>query len=484
MTRILTLVKEELFLKRMNTIPGWLILSAVSILIAWLIATLNYPGAFLVPAVIAGAGLLFFILLKPEAGFYFTILFVFLHTFTLFILLRAYTLKPGFAIDLAIWVTTFAILINKARSRKAMWNFYASATSISLILYLIYVVIEAANPEKPSLVGWVSEFRRDISIFLLFYVSLELFSEMQFFRNFIRVWLAIATFAAAYGCFQQVHGFLPSEQTFIYSSQQTFLLIFVDGHFRKFSIFPDPTSFGLFMGFSSVFFIGLLTGPASIRSKLLYAGCSILMISGMLFSGTRTAYAMIPVGFMIFSVMTLDRRISLYIVLSGILVLLFILFAPVHNPTMQRLRTVFMGSSDPSMNIRNVHRKMIQPFMHHHPMGEGIATAGTMGTLYNPGGPLAGFPPDSELLSKGMETGYIGLLIYLSTLFFPIVAGIRGYFRIRNAEVRTYLISLVAMMLSIVLSLYSQEISLYTSVFVAILSAVIIKLKSFDQELT
>lgn len=481
MTSILTIVKEQLILKRMNTVQGWLILSSLSILIAWIIARLNYPDAFMVPALIAGAGLLFFILLKPEAGFYFTILFSFLHTFILFILLRAYTIKPGFAIDLSIWVTTFSILINKARKRDSTWNYYGSSTSLSLVIYLIFILIEVFNPEKPTFTGWIAEFRREISIFFLFYISLELFSGLQFFRNFIRLWLIIATFAAFYGCFQQVHGFLPSEQTFIFSSQQTFLLIFVDGHFRKFSIFPDPTSFGLFMGFSSVFFIGLLSGPAPVRLKFIYAGCSMLMIAGMLFSGTRTAYAMLPVGFLLFSVMTLDRRVSLYIILSGVLVLLFILFAPVYNPTMERLRSLFTGSSDPSMNIRNVHRKMIQPFMHRHPMGEGIATVGTMGTLYNPGGPLAGFPPDSELLGKGLEIGYLGLLIYMSTLFFPIVAGIRGYFAARNPEVKTYLISLVAMMVSIVLSLYSQEISLYTTLFLAILSAFIIKLNSFDE---
>ncbi len=476
-----SIIKEQLYDKRMNSAMGAVLLALSSIGLAWAIAFFNLPFAFIVPSLILAASLLFFILLEPELGFYFAVIFAFLHSYVLFILLRAYAIKPGFLIDSSIWLTAFSLLLNKARHKTGGWLYFGSPTSIANFFYFIFFVLEIANPDKPAVMGWVMDFRRELSIMLLFYVSLEIFTDMGFFRRFMRFWLIIATASAFYGCIQQFVGFLPAEKAFIFMSQEIFLLIYVDGHFRKFSIFPDPTAFGIFMGLSAVFFLSLLSGPFSSRKKITYFLCSVVMIMGMLFSGTRTAYAMIPLGFLIFCVMTLNRRESVYVIVSGALTLAFILFVPLHNPTLDRVRTLFMGSEDPSMNIRNVHRKQIQPFIHGHPIGAGIATVGVKGKIYNPGGPIAGFPPDSELLSRALEIGYVGLLVFMLKFFLPMIAGVQGYFKARDPEIKSYLIGLVAMFFSVVMSLYSQEISLYTSMFLAILSALIIKLIWFDR---
>lgn len=475
-----SIIKEQLITKRMNSALGCILLSAVSILMAWMIAYFNLPGAIILPAMLLGLFLLFFVILEPEFGFYFAILFAFFHSFLLFILLRAYTVKPGLLIDSSVWITAISLLIFKSRNKSTGWALYGSATSLVYIAYFLFFILEIVNPDHPSLLGWVMEFRRELSIFLLFYISLEVFRDLTVFRRFISFWLTLATICALYGCAQQIFGFIPGEKAFIFLSQDVLLRIYVDGHFRRFSIFPDPTSFGIFMGFSAIFFLSQLSGPVSPGKKITYFCCSLVMIAGMLFSGTRTAYAMIPVGFFIFCIMTLNRKESIYVIAIGALTLLFILFAPVHNPTLERLRTLFLGSSDPSMNIRNVHRKQIQPFIQAHPIGAGIATAGVKGKQFNPGGPLAGFPPDSELLGRGLELGYLGLIIYMLKLFIPMLTGLNGYFAAKDAEIKSYLISLVAVFFSIVMSLYSQEISLYTSVFLSILSAFIIKLIRFD----
>lgn len=465
----------------MNSALGCLVLSLLSIFLSWLIAYYNFPVAIIFPALLLGLFLLFFIILEPEFGFYFAILFAFFHSFILFILLRAYTIKPGLLIDSSVWLTTISLLIYKARNKFIGWSSYNSPTSWAFIAYFVYFILEIANPDHPALLGWLMEFRRELSIFLLFYISLEIFKDLNIVRRFIKFWLVLATACAIYACAQEKFGFLPGEKTFIFASQDVLLRIYIDGHFRKFSIFPDPTSFGIFMGFSSVFFLSQLSNPAAKQKRIIYFSCCLVMILGMLFSGTRTAYAMIPVGFFIFCIMTLNRKESIYVIVIGSLTVLFILFAPINNYTIQRLRTVFMGSSDPSMNIRNVHRKQIQPFIQVHPIGAGIATSGVKGKLFNPGGPLAGFPPDSELLGRGLELGYLGLIVFMLKLLTPMLASLNGYFSGKDPEIRAYLISLVAVFFSIILSLFSQEESLYTTVFLSILSAMILRLLIFDR---
>lgn len=480
---ISTLLKEQLIVKRMNSALGCIILSVLSIFLSWLIAYYNFPLAIIFPSLLLGLFLLFFIVLEPEFGFYFAILFAFFHSFILFILLRAYTIKPGLLIDSSVWLTTISLLIYKARNKFIGWASYTSPTSFAFIGYFSFFILEIANPDHPALLGWLMEFRRELSIFLLFYISLEIFKDLNIVRRFVKFWLILATACAIYGCIQEVFGFLPGEKAFIFVSQDVLFRIYVDGHFRKFSIFPDPTSFGIFMGFSSVFFLSQLFNPAAKTKRILYLSCCLIMILAMLFSGTRTAYAMIPAGFFIFCIMTLNRKESIYVIVFGVITLIFILFAPIHNYTIQRLRTVFMGSNDPSMNIRNVHRKQIQPFIQSHPIGAGIATSGVKGKQYNPGGPIAGFPPDSELLGRGLELGYLGLIVYMLKLFIPMIASLSGYFSGRDPEIKAYLISLVAVFFSIILSLFSQEESLYTSIFLSILSALIIRLLFFDRSL-
>ena len=478
---ISTLIKEHLILRRMNSALGCLVLSLLSIVLSWLIAYYNFPIAIIFPATLLCLFLLFFIILEPESGFYFAILFAFFHSFVLFILFRAYSIKPSLLIDSSIWLTTISVLIYKTRNKFIGWSSYNSPTSWAFIAYFSFFILEIANPDHPDLLGWLMEFKRVLSIFLLFYVSLEIFKDLNIVHRFIKFWLVLATACAVYACVQEVFGFLPGEKAFLLFSQDALLRIYIDGHFRKFSIFPDPTSFGIFMGFSSVFFLSQLINPVAKQKRITYFCCCLVMILGMLFSGTRTAYAMIPAGFFIFCIMTLNRKESIYVIVIGSLTVLFILFAPIHNYTIQRLRTVFLGSSDPSMNIRNVHRKQIQPFIQTHPIGAGIATSGVKGKKYNPGGPLAGFPPDSELLGRGLELGYLGLIVFMLKLMTPMLASLNGYFSGRDPEIKSYLISLVAVFFSIILSLYSQEESLYTDMFLSILSALILKLVVFDR---
>ena len=468
----------------MNSALGCLVLSVLSIFLSWLIASYNFPLAIIFPSLILGLFLLFFIILEPEFGFYFAIIFAFFHSFILFILLRAYTIKPGLLIDSSVWLTTISLLIYKVRNKLIGWASYSSPTSFAFLAYFGFFILEIANPDHPALLGWVMEFRRELSIFLLFYISLEIFMDLSSVRRFINFWLILTTVCAIYGCIQEFFGFLPGEKAFIFESQEVLLRIYIDGHFRKFSIFPDPPSFGIFMGFSAVFFLSQLSNPIAKHKRLVYLCCCIVMILGMLYSGTRTAYVMIPAGFLIFCIMTLNRKESIYVIVFGLIMLLFTLFAPIHNYTIHRLRTVFLGSDDPSMNIRNVHRKQIQPFIQSHPIGAGIATVGAKGLQFNPKGPIAGFPPDSELLGRGLELGYLGLIVYMLKLFVPMLAGLNGYFSARDSEIKSYLISLVAVFFSIILSLYSQEISLYTTVYLSILSAMIVRLLLLDRPLS
>jgi len=106
-----------------------------------------------------------------------------------------------------------------------------------------------------------------------------------------------------------------------------------------------------------------------------------------------------------------------------------------------------------------------------------------LGLQYNPGHPLAGFPPDSGYLRAALETGWIGLAFTLFMFFVMLQVGVRNYYASRSKEVRTIYVGIVA-------SLYAYMIAQYAQVAIGQMPgafffygsmAIIVKLRNFEQ---
>ena len=141
------------------------------------------------------------------------------------------------------------------------------------------------------------------------------------------------------------------------------------------------------------------------------------MTLGMFYSGTRTTTVILPAGMALYLFMTIRSKTTIITLFASVLIALFVLYVPVDNPVLNRVRSTF-NSQDASLNVRDVNRHYIQPYIYAHPIGGGIATTGTEGLTYNPNHLLAGFPPDSGLLKAALEMGWIGLAL---TMFFYLV---------------------------------------------------------------
>jgi hypothetical protein len=136
--------------------------------------------------------------------------------------------------------------------------------------------------------------------------------------------------------------------------------------------------------------------------------------------------------------MTINNRRTLIFMAGFILFFVVLIFGPFYSiNAVNRVRTSFKFSDDESMNVRDQNRKMIQPYIYSHPLGGGVATSGVLGLLYNPGHPLAGFPPDSGYLRAAIETGPIGLAYTLFMFFVMLQVGIRNYYASRSKKTRT-----------------------------------------------
>jgi cell division protein FtsW (lipid II flippase) len=195
-------------------------------------------------------------------------------------------------------------------------------------------------------------------------------------------------------------------------------------------------TFGVFMAFAGIFCLIMLLGPNSVRRRILLGIATVLMFLGMAYSGTRTAYAILPVGIILFIVMTINNYKTLIFALLSFLTFAFLIFGPIQNPILNRFRSAF-DEDDPSLQVRENNRDYIQPYIWSHPMGGGLLTTGDTGLKYYPEHELSGFATDSGFLKTALETGWIGLIIQIALYFAALSYGLSGFYRCRDPQLRS-----------------------------------------------
>jgi len=212
------------------------------------------------------------------------------------------------------------------------------------------------------------------------------------------------------------------------------------------------------------------------------------MIMSMLYSGTRTAYAMIPAGLLFFAILTARKNIlittGIFFLLGAIIVFgPFKSLGPLNTNTLERLRSTFNPEEDPSFNVRAQKHEKIQPYILSHPIGGGLGSVGVWGQRFAPHSPLSKFNPDSGFVRVAVELGWIGLLLYLFLMFTVLRVGIQIYYRSNNALIKTYLAGLLTVLYSLIVANYPQQaITMFpTMVIFYIIIAIIVKFKNLEK---
>jgi cell division protein FtsW (lipid II flippase) len=153
----------------------------------------------------------------------------------------------------------------------------------------------------------------------------------------------------------------------------------------------------------------------------------------------------------------LDNWKTLAFAIFGLFAFLFLMFAPIYgNMTINRMRSAFKFKQDASYEVRNVNRASVQPYIKSHPLGGGLMTTGVMSLKYNPGHPLAGFPPDSGLLKYALETGWVGLILLCTLYFIILQQGAHAFYRAREPEHKAFILAALVGLFANIIAQYSQ----------------------------
>lgn len=367
--------------------------------------------------------------------------------------------------------------------KRPDWSFISHPVTGLIFAWLIYCMLLVLNPIAPSQLAWLYSYRTMAMAMLMYLAFVYFVNNMKVFRAVIITWLAMSVFAAFYAIKQEYLGFAAFEEAAL-ADPLVGSLLFIDGHWRKFSIFGDPVAFSYNMVVSSLLCIAMMVATRSMFKKLLLAGMVLLFWRVMLFSGTRGSYVLLPAAIAFYFI--LNFRLSMIpLMIVAALVMIVLIKMPTSNPTLYRFQTAFRPDEDASFNVRAQNQAKIRPYIWSHPFGGGMGAAGASGARFAPGSFLATFPPDSGYVRFAVETGWIGLLLFCIMVTAILITGVKNYFSIQNKELKAYCLGMLLTIFVLNVGNYPQEaiIQFPTNIIFYASAALIIAAKRIDNTL-
>ncbi|RYE37174.1 MAG: O-antigen ligase domain-containing protein [Sphingobacteriaceae bacterium] len=415
-----------------------------------LIAKAGYVAGVLLLLLVIGIPFLYGVVVYPEMG----ILTLLISAYLVMWVIRIGVNFPlGTLMDALQLLLIIGFFIRQKQHPD--WSIIKTPIGLVILIWIGYNLLEVINPTAASRMAWLYTIRSVAAVTLTYFVFVYQIKTIRFVRLAIKVWLGLSLFAAAYGFKQEHYGFFAFEQAQL-NDPLMISLLFINGVWRKFSIFSDPVSFSYNMVISSVFCICLMTGTFKTWKKVVMLFLALFFLLNMLYSGTRGAYVLFPAALVLIAVINYSRKVLIMSIICGVMIGVMI-FMPTGNATLLRFQSAFKPANDASYNVRAINQKRIQPYIWSHPIGGGLGATGVWGIRFAPGSFLAGFPPDSGYVRVAVELGWVGLLLICSMMFIILKTGINNYFKIKNPELKAYCLAATAVVFVLNIGNFPQE---------------------------
>ena len=467
-------VRQIIFQKLNNpfgyavALAGALALAYVLSMLPLKLAMLAVAGLLAIPVVIGCFIDLFFgIIVMLVAGF-------------MLGLVAKYTNAPiGMALDGLLVLMLVGMLARLIKEKD--FSFAKSPISIFILAWIYYNLLQVINPWAASKIAWVYTVRTVALLLALYFIASYALSSYKRVLFTVKAILFLAFFSAAYALKQEWVGFTDAEMTWLHADEERFMLIFQWDRMRVFSLFSDPTTFGILMGYMSMFCLVLAAGPFKIWKRIALVISAGAMLLSMAYAGSRTPFVMLPVGVVFYMVLTFKRETIfaalLFFMVGGVFVM-----KSTSSAVVWRIQSAFRGESSDTIDVRIKNQKLVRPFIHSHPIGAGLGSTGYWGKRFTPGSWLASFAHDSLYVRLAVETGWVGLIIYMGLLFTAMRTSIYYFFRVKDPVIKTLYLGFTMNVFLLSLASYPQEAItlLPTSVVFYITLAMIARLKDFD----
>jgi len=365
-------------------------------------------------------------------------------------------IKGGIVMDGLIALTFAGLLITWFFSHDFPWSNLKNGLMFAVSIWFIFCLLNIFNPIAP-MGAWIIGIRRTAGYFILIPVlTFLLFHRSKDMKMIIIIWSVLILLAVLKAIIQKYYGFDYAEKYWLYVDGKAKTHILYSG-IRYFSFFTDAANFGCSMAFSMVFFS---ISAFFVKQKFLkyyYFLISLAAAYGMLISGTRAAIAVPFAGYTLFCLLSGNKKViaTFIILLIGAFVFFYFTSIGQGNGYIRRVRTAFHPEHDASFMLRMVNQQKMRTYMASRPFGVGIGTA----KAEQFSSEISDIPTDSWLVMIWVETGVVGLILYLCTIIFIIVKG--SYiikFKIRDKKLQGIEAAFLSGIAGMMVASYANEV--------------------------
>jgi len=424
---------------------------ALSLVFSWLIGKGGLPVAL----VYAGfAPILIYVyvtLTRPKAGL---VGYILASYFAIGV--NRYIPGPlGLSIDGLLVLTWLGVFFGTSKEDRQRMN---NPLSWMMLIWFGYTVLELVNPEVRSRAAWFFAVR-GLSVYFVLAVPLVfiLANQRKDLYNFLRIYILLTFVVALWGFKQKYLGVDGAEKAWLDAGASSTHIL--HGRLRVFSFLSDAGQFGALMAHALIITLVMGLGEKLIWKKIVYIILAIIFFISLAISGSRGPLIVVFAGMGMYLLLIQNFRLLVFGAALAIGAFVFLKFTSIGSGIyeLQRLRTA-LDPNDASFQVRLENQKMLRGYLASRPLGGGIGAGGSWGQRFAPNSFLAEVPYDSWYVKVWVETGVIGLSLYIILIICHLVY---GYFYLRRSpdpEVRMRLIALYTGYFGLAVGSYGNQI--------------------------
>ena len=403
--------------------------------------------ASLAPALIY----LFVTLLEPRMG-----LLGYLFASYFAIGLNRYIEGPlGLSIDILLGLTWVALFFSTSKEDRKRAN---NLLTWIMVFWLGYTVLELFNPEARSREAWFFAVR-GLSVYFALSVPLAfiLIRKRKELFWFMKLYLGLTLLVALWGFKQKFLGLDPFEEAWLEAGASSTHILF--GRLRIFSFLSDAGQFGALMAHGVIIATVIGLGARKIGMKVVYLLLAGIFFLGLAYSGSRGPLIIIFAGLGMYLLLIRNFRLLFFGLVLGAGLFVFLKFTSIGSGIyeIQRLRTA-LNPNDASFMVRLENQRKLRAYLASRPFGGGVGSGGNWGQRFAPGSFLSEVPYDSWYVKVWVETGIIGLLIYIGLLLLTLMYCYSKLRKVTDKEVRLRLVAFYAGYFGLVVGSYGNQI--------------------------
>lgn len=433
----------------------WLVPAVIAVALGagWLAGQVGLlvPGLLL-----AGPLLVFFLVLlfnSPRAGFVAYIVYCFV---IMTLGRHVEGSQPGLAIDGLLVLTWLAVLFS--RSQELDWNRTQNDLCLLALIWFGINMVELVNPAGASVMGWLYEMRgTTLYWFLTVPLCCMVFYKAQDLRLFLLLVIGFSVLGTLYGIKQKVLGVDAAEQRWLDEGAAITHVLW--GRLRVFSFYSEAAQFGASQAHVGLICLILALGPFAWWKRSLLAAASLLLIYGMLISGTRGALFVLVAGLFLYLLLSKQTKVLVVGCVLAFSALFVLKFTSIGNSNADivRLRTS-LDPQDASFQLRLQNQAKLHDYLATQPLGGGVGSIGIWGKKYNADKYISSIAPDSYFVKIWAEYGIVGFLIWLGMMLYILGKCCGIVWNIRDPKLRQQLLALTAGFGGILVSSYGNEV--------------------------